>query len=973
MKNKLWRGLSGVSIFLLVTVVSLGLLANNYSMLVNDALSNNSITGLEGSSYGALSDENFEKMIADSYDYAERLQEEGSVLLKNNGALPLEESERSITLFGRNSANITSRGVCGGPSNNPAYEVTLDKAFTSRGFSINETLFSAYESDTTSVKSTSSTGELSQSFYTDSLKNTFSSYSDAAIVTLSRYGGEEADLAVTTESGLPMLALDQNEKDLLSMIKESGQFKKTILLINSVYPLELGFLEEDTYGIDACLWIGNPGYYGLSGVVDLLTGASNPSGRTVDTFVTDSLASPAMQNFGTSYYDYDDDSREDNKENNPNNDSSYIVYAENIYVGYKYYETRYEDSVLSLGNATSSVGVGRNVDSTTWNYAKEVCYPFGYGLSYTTFSQEFLSLSYDEETDAFTATVKVTNEGDRDGKEVVQIWGQLPYTSFDIENGIEKSSIQVLGYEKVEVAAKQEVTVEVTFDRYSLACYDEEVNKGYILEEGDYYFALGNGAHEALNNILVEKTGSNTGLVDHLGNTFEASEKKTVETYKVETTDTESYKTSRVDNSVIVTNQFDDADINYWVDEEDKVTYLTRNDWQSTFPTKSENVHVNSKMLTGLKMDNYTKASDAPSLSDCTYDVTLDEKIAFSDMKNVAFDDPLWEKFISQMSISDLAVSMAEARGIMKVNSIQKGMNSILEGPEGIAATFNYGDKRNATGFPTLPTLAATWSHEMATEHGDRLGEEALYCGVPMINGVGANLHRTPYAGRASEYFSEDSTLTALAVSDVMMAMQKKGLIGNLKHCFLNEQEAHRQGISTFSNEQAIREMYLKPFEQAITSKSTLGIMTAYNRIGLTYSAAYTPFLQNVLRKEWAYEGMIITDALTARPYAPTADCLIAGINMFCLDSARGSAIVSLIEKNDDGILLQAAQESNHRILYALAHSSMVASEYVESSDMFWWQWVLLGIDIGLGVVTAGCLGMYVYQSYFATRKEEEV
>lgn len=964
-KSKLWQGLSGVLLFVFIVILSLTILANNYAMLVNDALglSTSGLT-LSGSDYGdengELTDEGYWELIDDSYAFCIEEEEQGSVLLKNEGnALPLDADERDVTLFGNNSAHLIYRSGAGGPTPNDEYVIDMDKAFTDAGFNINQELFDAYASSGTQ-RNTNTAGEVPASFYTQALKDTFADYNDVAIVTFARYGTENTDLSRNTSDGKPLLQLSDNEEALLQMINESGQFDKIIVLLNGAMTMDLYWLDE--YNVDACLWFGNPGYYGMPGVVNVLTGEANPSGHLVNTIAEDSMKSPAMQNFGDYTFTFD------GQPVDRTYGTKYVVYKEGIYVGYKYYETRYEDAVLGQGNAGD------------YNYAEEVAYPFGYGLSYSTYDQQIDSVVYNASKDTFTVNVTVRNTNNMEGKASVQVYVQSPYTDYDKQNGVEKASVQLVDYEKVDVPANGTEHVSIEFDRYLLASYDSNGAEGYIFDAGDYYFAIGNGAHEALNNILAVKGGSAVSgkLVDHEGNSVQG-ETDCVEKWTAPNTDTDTttYRMSQYNEDVEVTNQFEDADLNYWADEDQQITYLTRSDWTGTFPTTVTELHANERMVDGLRMDKYEKAADAPSYSSLDgieYNVLLDEPIDFIDMKGVPLDDPKWDEFLSQMTLADLCISIGDARGIAGVASVNKPMNAISEGPEGLLAKFKFGDQRACTGWATLPTVTATWDHEMQARYGDLMAEEALFSGVAMVNAPGCNINRTPYGGRASEYMSEDSMLSYYSVSNILYAMREKGLIANVKHCFLNEQETNRQGVATFSNEQAIREIYLRPFEGALTVGESMGVMTSYNRIGLTYAATHETLMQDVMRGEWGYEGSIIDDALTeSQYYSSTGDMLMAGTNIFCLDGNRSSQMRQLIESTDDGTLLRKLQESNKYIFNALLHSSIGGSiddSYTYEDTLMWWQQLLIAINVIVGAAALASIAGYVVFTYVKRDKK---
>ena len=968
-KSKLWLGLTGVTSALLTLVLSGTILANANAMLINDVLGiSTGGLSLVGSSY-KMNDEGYGELIKDSYEYCVKQLEEGSVLLKNDGALPLKAAERNVTLLGNNSAHVIYRSGAGGPTPNNEYVVDMQKAFTDGGFKINKKLYKAYEASGVKVSLTSS-GEVPSSFYTSELKATFDSFKDVAIVTFARYGTENTDPTRVVD-GRAYLALSKNEEDLLQMIKDDSRFTKTIVLLNGVLPMELDWL--DKYEVNACIWYGNPGYYGLPGIVNILKGDANPSGHTVETFANNTLNSPAMRNFGDYNYTFDG-SAVDNQYGR-----KYLVYKEGIYVGYKYYETRYEDCILGQGEAKCAEGATEG--ETEWNYAKEVSFPFGFGLSYSTFTQKIENMTYNAKDDTFTLKVKVSNTSNKAGKEVVQVYAQTPYTEYDKDNALEKASVQLMGYTKVDVPAGQSVDAEVKFSRYLMASYDIKADGGkgaYILEPGKYYFAVGNGAHEALNNILAKK--GKTGMYDHNGKTVTGSVECVSEYDPALTaTDAKTYKKSQYTDKN-VENKFVDADLNYWADNDQKITYLTRNDWKNTFPTTVTTLHANERIVDGLRMDQYKKSEDAPSYKAMIgkeVDVELEEPIDFIDMKNIPFEDEKWDRFISQLTLDELCVSVSDARGIAAVAKVNKPMNAIAEGPEGLLAKFKYGDKRACTGFATLPTTTATWDHVMQGRYGEMMGEEALFSGVAMVNAPGCNIIRTPYGSRASEYMSEDGVLSYYSVSNIISMTRKKGLICNVKHCFLNNQETNRQGVSTFANEQSIREIYLRPFEGALTRGESMGIMTSYNRIGLQYAATHRVLMNDVLRGEWGYEGSIIDDALTQSAYYSVgADMLLAGTDIFCLDGQRGAQIKAVIKKTDDGTLVKGLQRANKRIFYSLLHSSMggsISSDTKVTEGMYWWQGMLIGIDVLAGVLTLGAIAGFVMTTYVKRKEKEAV
>ena len=996
-KPKLWLGLTAVGVLVTTFIYAGQKLADDNAGLINDALglSTQKIDKIdsdevEGSAYvdadGSLSNEGWKKMIKDSYKFCEELVEQGSVLIKNeNNALPLAANERNVSLLGQGSKNIYYRSGAGGAAPNDDLVVSLDQAFENNGFNINHTIFDKYSTlgrsgGSAEMSNPNSTIEhdFSDTFYDQTVKDSFANYGDAAIVTFVRVGTENTDPKV------PKLDLDSREDKLLKMIKEEkdkGTFKKVIVLINTPLAMSMDWVYDDAYGIDACVFVGVPGYYGCGGIVHVLTGKDaegkviNPSGHAPDTFAASAESSPAMVNAL---------------------DNNIAVYAENVYVGYKYYETRYEDLVLNRGNANSSKGVKKSAGN--WNYADEVVCPFGYGESYTTFEEKLTELKFNSSKDTIEAKVEVKNTGTVDGKASVQLYVQQPYTQFDKDNGLGRPSIALMAYEKVDVPAGETKEVELEFDRYFLCTYDYKENKTYILEAGDYYFAVGNGAHEALNNILGV-THPEAALYDHKGNSVKGNSNCVKKLGIAQ--DNKKYSVSHYNPEVKVENQFDDADYNNVAIANDKATikYLSREDWDDTWPTeyKTNPATDAQKDMSQYYNVDRDKKEDYDTGDGVAYNVPYKDKdgndylIVFNDMTKVPLEGPvtdetskfygeegseIWDAFIKQMTLDDLIISVSDNRGILDVKKVMKRGNSVAEGPEGLLAKFQYGDKRWATGFPTGPTYTGTFDHVMQKKYGGFFGEECLFAGVACVNAPGANINRIPYGSRASEYMSEDGICNYYVASNIVGEARKKGLIMNIKHCFLNNQETGRQRISTFCNEQAIREIYLKPFEGALTRGHGLGIMTSYNRIGVRYAACHEPLMKNVMRGEWNYKGLIIDDALTGSntdKYSNGPAMLHCGTDLFCLDGNRGSALKEWIgtgsKGKNDGTLLKDLQRANKYVMYSISRSWMggirVSEEEMASSMNPWWKKTVTGLKISATAITACLVGVYIFFEIF--------
>ena len=993
-KTFLWRGLAAFMAVLLGISVGVTAVAGENAGMVNNALglsaptmpSNESALYYksEFTSTGAADDTGLAALKKASADHVILELEEGSVLLmNNNNALPLAENERSVTLFGRASADVLYKNKTPGAQISTERQITYYDAMKNAGFQINDTLYNAYASSSTGRDyENGNIGEEPQSFYTAALKDSYaSSYNDAAIVMISRTGGEDADFvfdASKEAAGVPQLALHKDEADLLKMIKDSGKFGKVIVLINSGNPMDLSWLDKDEYGVDACLWIGLPGLTGMEGVVNLLTGKANPSGRLVDTWATSSLSSPAMQNFGDFGW--------------ANTDGKYLIQSEGIYVGYKYYESRYYDAMLGQFNADSATGRtetisegGQNItlydESTTgWDYGVEMAYPFGYGLSYSDFTQEIVpgSFAYNADTDEFTVSVKVTNVSGPAGKSVVELYVSAPYTQYDQDNLVEKSAITLVGFAKTDtIQPGVDETVTITFSRYLLASYDENNAKGYILDDGDYYIAIGNDAHDALNNILamqlengVEVVGT---LIDEKGNEV-AGDAAKAEIYTLSSFDSESYRNSLYNDGVEVTNKFvgdSSVDVNDFLPESQKIVYLTRGgggkDWSSSYPTPAKNVSATDQMISILN-ETYSTPAGAPSADSLTKGV--DAGIKFVEMKDVPFEDEKWDTFVAQMAVADLRTVLDDSSGIKLAGgeSFMRPATYHTDGPDGTSRTFSDGTR--GTLFSAGIVAASTWNEELVLRRGELIAEECMYVNTQMIWGPGVNLHRTPYGGRNCEYYSECPILSYYMASAQCKGTSQKGILCSIKHYFANTQETNRKGVATFATEQAFRETEMKGFEGAVTAGEALALMNALNRIGLKMAFADAAALQDILRDEWGFKGLVTSDAYTG----PNNDYLLglsAGTDTWCLNSSVSNAIVRDI--TSDGHLLQSLQNSNKYVAYAFSRSTLVnnlTADTVVTEWTPWWQTALKAVNITLAVLACGFTVLTIVSS-IPNRKEK--
>ena len=979
-KKNVWTGLSSLFSFFLVFVILGTNCLFDYEGTVNGALGietskvvNRGDT--EGtiyfeSEYGSLNEENLQKLIQDTYAESVLEEEEGAVLLKNdNNALPLD-SNMQVTLFGHAVAQPLYKAASAGSKGYKGeYCVSLYDALHSAGFEINDILYNAYVNSSTArgngaydfqnkVQNEWSLGEEKLSFYTDELKQSWeNAYNDAAIVMLAREGGEGSETYMEDpEEGISQLALHQNEKDLLKMINDSGKFKKIIVLINSGNAMELGWLDE--YHVDACLWIGQPGQRGFEGVANILTGLANPSGKLVDTYAENSLSAPSTVNGG--YHNQQWTNLDQVLENTTEDEadvSFYSVQAEGIYLGYKYYETRYEDCILDQGNATDAAGASYNGQ---WNYADEIVYPFGYGLSYTQFEQSLDSVSVDEENIKVTVTVK--NTGNVSGKSVVQIYAQTPYGDYEKKNSVEKSSIQLLDFGKTDMLAPGESqSLTIDCDKYLLTSYDYTKEKGYILSEGDYYIAIGNDAHDALNNVLAKKGES--GLFDQDKKPVSGNVDKVYE-WK-ETFDKDTYNNSLY-TGIEVTNQFDEADLNYWIDG--AVTYLSRSDWAATYPVKPVEAEATDEMIEVLNGEYYQKSENAASVSD--YTQGENKNIPLATLIGVDYEDEKWDEYLNQFTIEEMAGLLPDIynnKGIAKF-----GVPSMIvgDGPDGVGGLFNeekYGDGRNDCAFPSEIVLASTFNKDLMRRRGELMGEEAMYLGMAHVWMIGVNLHRTPFGGRNFEYYSEDATMSYLCQIPEVEGVESKGVQAGVKHFTGNDQENNRMGVACLLNEQAFREGALRACEGALAKAGSNAVMHGFNRVGLKWCSSSSELCTDILIKEWGFQGMQETDAISTGPAYQRhfSTSLMAGTDFYCLDfkGASTNAIVEEIKANNDGDLLGRLRSATKNHLYIMANSSIMNGYSVDSTVVAvtpWWQPVTYSLIALFALLEAWCVVMLV-------------
>ena len=840
------------------------------------------------------------------YELVKQVEGEGAALLLNNdGALPLAAGSK-VSLFSTSSVNVVYGGT--GSANVDASKAdNLKTAMEMVGFSVNSTLWDFYTTgegaEYTRVAGgftgSSGVGEAPWHVYTQAVKDSFAAYGDAAIVVLSRVGGEGADLDFTEYN---YLALDANEKEMmenLAALKKAGTIKKIIVLINTSNALQVDFLKNNEYDVDACLWIGGVGITGTNAVAEILAGKINPSGGLVDTYCYDNYSSPAMKNaVPTTYAGYE-------KGIIPDDASTYIIYQEGIYVGYKYYETRYEDYVMGTGNAGN------------YAYSDDVAFPFGYGLSYTTFQFSNMTMSYDKSTTTYTVNVTVTNTGDVAGKQTVEIYVSSPYTQYDIDNGVEKASVSLVGFEKtgiLEPGASQTLTILVDGD--NVASYDANGAKTYILDAGDYLFTAATDSHNAVNNVLAAKgyTPENTdGRMDAQGDA------SLVCTWNNPELDTVTHSVS--DNGTVITNQLDSANLNLNSAVNEKVTYLTRNDWTGTMPTGTVvQLTLTDALIEDLQNVQYDPADygtvEMPTLG-------AQNGLKLYDMIGLDFDDPKWEQLLDQLTFDEMVSLIGDAfHWHMPVESIQAPGTRDENGPQGLTVTlFGSALGVETTALTSEDVLAATWNKELVNQMGNIVGNDCLVAGVSTLYGPGANTHRTPYAGRNFEYYSEDGYLSSAIGAAEVSGIQAKGVNVVMKHFALNDSEQDRIGLGVWLNEQAAREIYLRAFQGALEASQGggNGVMMAYTRWGTQWSGGNYGLVTGILKEEWGCNGMQITDNVLTN-YVNGVDGVMAGTTTF--DSMMAFYITDQLPLyEDDPVVVSAMREACHQNLYAIANS----------------------------------------------------
>ena len=758
--------------------------------------------------------------------------------------------------------------------------------------------------------------------YSDALKATFQNYGDCALVLLSRSSGEGADLP----SGLDSLKEYMTDGDYLRLckeevellenlraLKENGTFRKIVVLLNSSSTLQLDFVEN--YGIDAVLWVGNLGLNGIPAVADILAGKVNPSGRIIDTFLKNNHSMPAMANYDAFPYTNADELGLEAAQNNSDAgiekcNRNYVVYQEGIYVGYRYYETRYEDYVLGQGNAGN------------YDYAADVAFPFGTGLSYSTF--EYSDFAIADKGDTIEASVTVKNTSAIDGKHTVQIYFQSPYTDYDRLNGVEKASVELCGFDKKEIKAGDFERFTISIRKDDLTSYDANNAKTYILDAGDYRFTVGTDAHNAVNNILAAK-GADASRMDAPGDASLCAK------WTVAALDTTTYAVSAYTGNAI-TNQFDDADLNKYAGADGQtVTYLSRADWTGTFPQTNVVLRVTDGMWAdGLTHEESGRAAIAERMKAAYYaDATVqtfgqDGALNAIDLVETVYDDPAWDALVSEVAYDELLDMIYNgAYNTHALPAINLPATQAGDGPTGYTKSLMGGNSGMA--FPSEDVIASSHNRELAAEVGKCIGEDMLHANtgtnasaVAGVYAPGANTHRTPYLGRHNEYYSEDGWLAGEICAAEVQGVRDRGALAYVKHFALNDQEQGRYGVSVFANEQSIREVYLESFEGAVRG-GAMNVMTSFNRIGVVWAGSHRGLMTDVLRGEWGMQGATVTDMSMNAKWMDYRLGILAGQDIWC--GQKGS-MGTLDGSGNDPAITNAVQRAAKNVIYSVTRSS---------------------------------------------------
>ncbi|MGR4775146.1 glycoside hydrolase family 3 protein [Bifidobacterium adolescentis] len=833
--------------------------------------------------------------VSKANELAKDVQSEAVTLLKNDDSnLPL--SGKKVNVFGWGSTNPVYGGTGSGSMSKQYKTVSLLDGMKQAGLKTNtelSKLYTDYRKDRPEVGMFAqdwTLPEVPAKQYSDKLVSDAKDFSDEAVVVLTRVGGEGADLPTDMKAkgityknnskdyddfqkGESFLQLSKTERDMIDLV--TSNFKKVTLVYNGANTFQFDFL-NDYPQIQSVVWCPPAGQTGFSALGEVLAGETNPSGKTSDTFLKDLTKSVSYNNFGK--FEYTNMADKAAKYKGFTGDDvtaipGFVNYSEGIYVGYKFYETASDEGLI--------------------NYDDTVAFPFGYGLSYTSFDQKLDSVKY--KGGKVTVTATVTNTGDKAGKDVVEVYYNPPYT----DGGIEKASKNLAGFEKTkELQPGESQKVTVKFDDDDMASYDYKGAKAYMLEKGDYDISIQSDSHHVIDHKAI--TVKDTVTYDSDSNTHNG-------------------------DKTVATNQFDDV--------AGDVTYLSRADHFANYKEATA-APTNFKMSDKAKETFYNNSNYDPKKFDKDSDKmpTTGAKngLKLSDMYGKDYDDADWDKLLDQLTFDDMDNLIANGGyGTQALKSVGKIQLTDADGPASLNNNFT---GVGSIGFPASTAFACTWNKDLAKQFGEMIGDMAHDMHVAGWYAPAMNIHRNAFSGRTFEYFSEDSLLSGVMASSEISGAKSKGVYSFMKHFALNDQETKRtEMLCTWTNEQAMREIYLKPFEMSVKEGGAQAVMSSFNYIGNTYAGADSALLQTVLRGEWGFKGFVLTDYFGGYGYQ-NADQEVRAGN----DSMLATTKITNHITDKSATSVKAMRQAAHNILYTAANSWQYANGEPKVATPIW-------------------------------------
>lgn len=850
--------------------------------------------------------------VSKANELAKEVQSEAITMLKNDDSnLPL--SNKKVNVFGWGSTNPVYGGTGSGSMSDQYETVSMLDGMKQAGIETNSELtklYTDYRKDRPMVAMWSqdwTLPEVPAKQYSDKLISDAKDFSDEAVITITR-GGEGADLPTNMKAkgitynnnskdyedfkdGEHFLQLSQTERDMIDLVTKN--FKKVTLVYNGANAFQFDFLSQYPQ-IKSVLWCPPAGQTGFSALGEVLAGETNPSGKTSDTFLKDLTKSVSYNNFGK--FEYTNMADKAAKYKGFTGDDvtaipGFVNYSEGIYVGYKFYETASDEGLI--------------------NYDDTVAFPFGYGLSYTSFDQKLDSVKY--KGGKVTVTATVTNTGDKAGKDVVEAYYNPPYT----DGGIEKASKNLAGFEKTkELQPGESQKVTVKFDDDDMASYDYKGAKAYVLEKGDYDISIQSDSHHVIDHKAI--TVKDTVTYDSDSNTHNG-------------------------DKTVATNQFDDV--------AGDVTYLSRADHFANYKEATA-APTNFKMSDKAKETFYNNSNYDPKKFDKDSDKmpTTGAKngLKLSDMYGKDYDDADWDKLLDQLTFDDMDNLIANGGyGTQAVKSVGKIQLTDADGPASLNNNFT---GVGSIGFPASTAFACTWNKDLAKQFGEMIGDMAHDMHVAGWYAPAMNIHRNAFSGRTFEYFSEDSLLSGVMASSEISGAKSKGVYSFMKHFALNDQETKRtEMLCTWTNEQAMREIYLKPFEMSVKEGGAQAVMSSFNYIGNTYAGADSALLQTVLRGEWGFKGFVLTDYFGGYGYQ-NADQEVRAGN----DSMLATTKITNHITDKSATSVKAMRQAAHNILYTAANSWQYANGEPKVATPIW----KTAMYVAWGVVAVLVIGL---------------